>query len=99
MPRPAIRGIAAELLRARNTGMRTVNAMRGPHYAIGSRIRARRIEMRMYQRDVARVVCRRPLANIISRWENGQALPRIPEFMKLCKVLNVSADYLLGLEK
>ena len=34
----------------------------------------------------------------ISKWERGQSLPDISIFTDLCRVLNVSADMLLGLE-
>lgn len=33
----------------------------------------------------------------ITGWENGSSLPRGREIIKLCKIFNVSSDYLLGL--
>lgn len=33
----------------------------------------------------------------ISKYLSGQSLPRIPELIKLAKVLGVTTDYLLGL--
>ena len=35
----------------------------------------------------------------LSKWERGQSLPDLPIFADLCRVLNVSADVLLGLER
>lgn len=33
----------------------------------------------------------------VSRWANGSRLPNTDALYKMCKVLDVSADYLLGL--
>ncbi len=33
----------------------------------------------------------------ITKWKNGEYLPSLDVFYKLCKLLDVSADYLLGL--
>ena len=35
---------------------------------------------------------------LIYRWENGLGMPDIRNLVKLCKALNVSADFLLGLQ-
>lgn len=35
----------------------------------------------------------------LSKWERGQSLPDLPIFANLCRVLNVSSDTLLGLER
>ena len=35
----------------------------------------------------------------LSKWERGQSLPDLPIFADLCRVLNGSADVLLGLER
>lgn len=35
----------------------------------------------------------------LSKWERGQSLPDLPIFADLCRVLNVSADVMLGLER
>lgn len=34
----------------------------------------------------------------ISRWENGERLPSLEIFAKICRVLNVSADFILEIE-
>ncbi|MBQ7770406.1 MAG: helix-turn-helix transcriptional regulator [Clostridia bacterium] len=33
----------------------------------------------------------------ITKWKNGEYLPSLDIFYKLCNLLDVSADYLLGL--
>lgn len=35
----------------------------------------------------------------VSRWENGTGMPNISMVVPLAKTLNVSTDYLFGLEK
>lgn len=35
----------------------------------------------------------------ISRWETGDRTPGADAIIKICKSLNVSADFLLGLDK
>lgn len=35
----------------------------------------------------------------LSKWERGQSLPDLPIFADLCKMLNVSSDVMLGLER
>ncbi|MCM1306534.1 MAG: helix-turn-helix domain-containing protein [Firmicutes bacterium] len=38
------------------------------------------------------------LSNVaILKWEKGLAEPSLSNFIQLCKVLDISADYLLGL--
>ncbi|MDE7082951.1 MAG: helix-turn-helix domain-containing protein [Clostridia bacterium] len=34
----------------------------------------------------------------ITNWKNGENLPSVEVLYKLCKILDESADYLLGLE-
>lgn len=34
----------------------------------------------------------------VSNWCNGISYPRLDRFYRLCKVINESADYLLGLD-
>ena len=36
--------------------------------------------------------------SLVSYWINGTVLPGIEHFKKLCQYLDVSSDYLLGLE-
>lgn len=35
----------------------------------------------------------------ISRWENGEHVPSLEMFVKICRELNASADDILGLKK
>lgn len=37
-------------------------------------------------------------ASCINRWESGQRIPSAENIISLCKALNCSADYLLGLK-
>lgn len=37
-------------------------------------------------------------ASCINRWESGQRIPNAENIISLCKALNCSADYLLGLK-
>ena len=34
----------------------------------------------------------------ISKWKKGENIPSLEIFYELCKILDVSADYLLGLD-
>lgn len=34
----------------------------------------------------------------LTKWKKGENVPSLPVFFDLCKLLDVSADYLLGLE-
>jgi transcriptional regulator with XRE-family HTH domain len=63
---------------------------------IGDRIREARLRSGHTQESLAEVL------NItirqISRYENNESFPNADSLARLAKVMNVSADYLLGLE-
>lgn len=62
----------------------------------GQRLREVRIEKEYTQQTIA------DFFNVskvtISAWETNKQEPNIDDIVKLCRILNVSADYLLGLE-
>jgi transcriptional regulator with XRE-family HTH domain len=65
--------------------------------AIGGVARAARLAASMTQADVAERVGMAP--EVYGRIERGVMLPSVPTLRKLCLVLRVSADTLLGLER
>lgn len=64
-------------------------------FTIGGRIRAAREHTGMYQSQLADKL-ELTSGRIISNWENDVARPDTDNIVKLCKILNVSAAYLLG---
>lgn len=60
------------------------------------RLRRLRKRRNMTQNDLAERLEISP--STVSSYERGAAFPPIPIFIKLAKILNVSTDYLLGLE-
>lgn len=62
---------------------------------IGGRIRAARERLGLYQSRLADML-NLTSGRIISNWENDIARPDTDNIVKLCKVLGVSAAYLLG---
>ena len=52
-------------------------------------------ESEMNQKEIADALNVTP-ANL-SNWKNGRNLPSIPTLKEICKLFNVSADYLIGL--
>ncbi|MDD4773364.1 MAG: XRE family transcriptional regulator [Eubacteriales bacterium] len=62
---------------------------------LGSRIRSAREHSGMYQHQLAALLDLTS-GRIISNWENDIARPDTDNIVKLCKVLNVSASYLIG---
>ncbi len=63
----------------------------------GRRISECRQNMNMTQEELAGRVGVTPQA--LSKWERGISFPDIALLAALCQVLNISADYLLGVEK
>jgi transcriptional regulator with XRE-family HTH domain len=60
------------------------------------RLKALRIDKKLSQPELAQLV---GVSNgMISFWENSVNEPTISNLIKLCQILEVSADYLLGLE-
>ena len=60
---------------------------------IGDRIFALIIELDISQREFSKKLGVRD--SIVSMWISGQREPRIATVIKICKVFNVSADWLL----
>ena len=61
----------------------------------GERLKELRIEHGLTQKELAEKLNIDP-ANI-TNWKKGVNLPSLEVFFELCKLLDVSADYLLGL--
>lgn len=60
----------------------------------GEKLRKIRKSKRMTQPVLAKML--EVDRSMISAYENGTAFPKIERLITLCKILNVSADYLLG---
>jgi transcriptional regulator with XRE-family HTH domain len=72
-----------------------MNPQRGLSTTIGKAARAARVRAELTQEDVAE---RMGLATeVYGRLERGGMLPSVPTLRKLCVVLRISADALLGL--
>ena len=63
--------------------------------AFGFRLKLARDRMLMTQRELAKAVTTDPM--VVWKWENGRSFPNLSGLISLCNVLEVSADYLLGL--
>lgn len=61
------------------------------------RLREQRLEKNLTQKEVAALLG--VSTTCYSGYEQGYREPDFKTLIKICKVLNVSADYLLGLEK
>ncbi|MFR6561538.1 MAG: helix-turn-helix domain-containing protein [Eubacterium ventriosum] len=64
---------------------------------IGNNIKIIRKQIGLTQEELAAHIGVTPQA--VSRWENGTGMPNISMVVPLAKTLNVSTDYLFGLEK
>lgn len=62
----------------------------------GNRIKELRIEKNLTQKELAKILNIRNTT--ISAWEKDIAEPPFETLVYFCKLFNVSADYLLGLE-
>ena len=60
------------------------------------RLKEQRLEKGLKQKQLADAV--NTTDDSIYSWEKGRSQPSIEQIRQLCKTLNVSADYLLGLE-
>ena len=63
----------------------------------GMRLRERRKKLGLRQSDVAQGI--RVTEQAVSKWEQGDSLPDLENFMLLARLLRISADELLGMEK
>lgn len=61
------------------------------------RLRSARVVRGLTQEELAKEMGWGERSNV-SRLESGRHIPRADTLIHLCKVLDVSADYLLGLE-
>ena len=61
------------------------------------RLRSTRVVRGLTQEELARAMGWGERSNV-SRLESGKHIPRADTLVQLCQVLNVSADYLLGLK-
>lgn len=65
--------------------------------SIGLRIKEARLARNMKQEELAeRIGAKSPSA--VSTWESGRAKPDCVTFLKICEVLETSADQLLGIK-
>ncbi|MBR2974594.1 MAG: helix-turn-helix transcriptional regulator [Clostridia bacterium] len=65
-------------------------------YRIGKRIKELREEIKITQKQLAKLVGKSPTA--VASWEQGLSEPCVNDLRLLCSIFEVSADYLLGLE-
>ena len=63
---------------------------------IGKRIKKVREGLELSQRDLANIIGSDN--KHVSTWECGKKIPSVENLIKLCQVLDVSADYLLGID-
>lgn len=63
--------------------------------AFGFRLKLARDRMLLTQSELAWKVTTTPM--VVWKWENGRSFPTVALLISLCNVLEVSADYLLGL--
>ena len=65
-------------------------------YEIKKRLKELRIERGLTQKQLAALVNKSVTG--LASWEQGLSEPNVNDIRTLCKVFEVSADYLLGLE-
>lgn len=65
-------------------------------YEIRYKIKELRKVKGLKQKDLAELLNKSPTA--VASWEQGLSEPNVNDIRTLCKIFNVSADYLLGLE-
>jgi transcriptional regulator with XRE-family HTH domain len=66
------------------------------HAAMGARIKARRKELHLTQEQLAELVGLS--ASFLGHIERGTRIASLETLCALCRALNVSADYLIGLQ-
>ncbi len=64
-------------------------------YKIGKRIKELRLEIKITQKQLARLVGKSETA--VASWEQGLSEPCVNDIRLLCSIFEVSADDLLGL--
>ncbi len=64
---------------------------------IDKRIKDLRRELNINQTELAELCGVQQ--SCVSKWERGDTLPDAEMIIKLCEVLNASADYLLGIKE
>lgn len=62
---------------------------------IAERLKEIRVENSITQQQLGKILS--VSQDTISLWENGKSQPTIEYVVKICKVFQTSADYLLGL--
>lgn len=62
---------------------------------IGQILKTERLMKNLKQEELAKMIG--VTQDSISLWENDKSLPGTQYIILLCKILNISADYLLGL--
>ncbi len=65
-------------------------------YEIGKKIKELRKEAGLTQKQLAKMVNKSETG--FASWEQGLSEPNVNDIRLLCSILDVSADYLLGLE-
>ena len=64
---------------------------------IGNIIKSLRLENKMTQTELASLLF--TSQDTISLWERNKSLPDVKSVIKMTQIFNVSADYILGIEK
>ena len=65
--------------------------------SIGNKIRQLRKDAKYTQTQLANMLS--TSQDTVSIWELDKALPDVESLIKLCKIFDVSADYILGLSE
>jgi transcriptional regulator with XRE-family HTH domain len=61
---------------------------------IGKRIREKRLKVGLSQRGLADVMGKCPSS--VAKWEQGRAVPQVPDLAKLARTLRCTVAFLLG---
>jgi repressor LexA len=64
---------------------------------VGKNLKLLRLEKGLSQKEVGKVVSH--TYDTISLWEQGKSYPDLECLVALCEFFDVSADYILGIEK
>lgn len=65
-------------------------------YEIRHRIKELRKEKGLKQKELAELLNKSPTA--VASWEQGLSEPNVNDIRTLCKIFEITSDYLLGLE-